>query len=66
MENQTPKIPLTGSPNSIKPLHKNEIWLIERWRNKYKFGEITIVIQNGIPQLIKKAIVTEKTENKNE
>ena len=50
-------------------LHSNEVWLIKKWRNKYRFGEITITIQNGVPQRIKKVIFNEdprdEIENEN-
>lgn len=34
-------------------LHALEIELLTRIRNKYRFGEITIILHNGLPQKIK-------------
>ena len=36
-------------------LHPKEVWLIERWRKRYRFGEITIKMHEGIPQGITKS-----------
>ena len=41
----------------IEKLHPNEEFIITRWRNKYRFGRITIVMQDGIPQYIEKVII---------
>ena len=40
---------------TLTDLHPLEAWVISRWRTKYRFGEITLVIQDGLPQRIKKA-----------
>jgi hypothetical protein len=40
-------------------LHPNEAWLIEMWRTKYRYGEITVIFSAGIPQQIRKAIISE-------
>jgi len=45
--------------NSILPLHPKEVDLILRLRNKYKFGEVTIKVRDGIPWTIEKTTVTE-------
>lgn len=38
-------------------LNKNEAFIIRRWREKYRFGEITIKVHEGIPQGIEKVIL---------
>ena len=38
-------------------LHPFEAWLLLQFRTKYRFGEITVVIQDGIPQRIKVAVI---------
>ena len=40
-------------------LHPKEVDLIWRLRNKYRFGEITIKVRDGIPWSIVKTTVTE-------
>lgn len=35
-------------------LHPNEVFIIERWRKKYRFGELIIKVHEGIPQGIEK------------
>ena len=40
-------------------LHPNEIFVIECWRKKYRFGEITIKIHEGIPQVLEKIRIKE-------
>lgn len=47
----------------VESLHPNEEWLILRWRNKYRYGEITIIIQDGIPQRIKQCIIGDDPRN---
>ena len=47
----------------IKKLHQREEWLINQIRNKYKYGEITVVIQDGIPQYIRKGFVNDRPED---
>ena len=48
----------------ILELHPLEIWLIKRWREKYRFGEITIIVQDGIPQRIKQVIFNDDPRDK--
>lgn len=40
-----------------KLITENENFVIERWRNKYRFGEIHIKIHEGEPQGIEKVIL---------
>lgn len=40
-------------------VHPNEEWLINKWREKYRYGEITIIMQDGLPVRIKQAITVE-------
>jgi len=40
-------------------LHPNEVFVIECWRKKYRFGELTIKIHEGIPQLVEKVRIKE-------
>jgi hypothetical protein len=49
----------------ISTLHPFEMWLIRKWRTKYRFGEITISVQNGVPQRIKKVIVSDDPRDDN-
>ena len=51
MENQKDKrlIHIEVSPN--------EAWIIRRWRNKYRFGRIELLIHDGVPQGIEKIIL---------
>lgn len=37
-------------------LHHNEIALINFWRNNVRYGEITIVIQDGVPKRLLKYV----------
>ena len=36
----------------ILELHPNEMQLIHSMRNKWKYGEITIIVHDGIPRRI--------------
>jgi hypothetical protein len=36
-------------------LHPFEVWLLRKIREDFRFGEITIVVQDGVPQRIKVA-----------
>jgi len=38
-------------------LSPKEVFIIQRWRKKYRFGEIIIKIHEGIPQGIEKIIL---------
>ena len=42
----------------------NELWIVRRWRKKYRFGHITISIHNGIPQGIEKVVLRDYPEKK--
>ena len=44
----------------IMGLHPYEAWLVNRWRHYYRYGEITIITQDGIPIRIKKVITSDK------
>lgn len=41
-------------------LHPQEVELIQKIRNKYQFGEITIECRNGLPEYILKEVVRTK------
>ena len=43
----------------IDSLHPYEIFMIRRWRDKYRFGEMTIIVQEGIPLRIRKSIIND-------
>jgi hypothetical protein len=43
----------------LKNLHPNEISLLEKIRTKYRFSEITIIVQDGIPLRIKEVVTSE-------
>ena len=40
-------------------VHPNEEWLIKLWREKYRFGEFTVVMHDGIPQRTKLNVAME-------
>jgi ribosomal protein S3AE len=44
-------------------LHPNEVALINKWRTKYRYSEITIIIQDGVPLRIKQVVTTETLTN---
>ena len=46
-----------------KILHPHEGWLIKKWRNDYRFAEITIITQNGVPLRIKRVITNENPKD---
>lgn len=50
----------------IKKLHKNELWLIKKWRNEYRYAKLTIIIQDGIPQRIEEGIAQQQPSDKEE
>jgi len=54
------KIP---AQKAIDYLHPNELWLIKKIRQKYRFGEITIIIRNGVPLRIKKGYLDDDPRN---
>lgn len=38
----------------IIELHPNEIELIKSLRNRFRFGEVTIIMRNGLPVRLKR------------
>lgn len=40
-------------------LHLLEIELLKRIRQRYRYGEITIILHNGLPQKIKEVTIYE-------
>ena len=40
-------------------VHPHEEWLIKKWREKYRYGEITIIMQDGLPVRIKQSFAVE-------
>ena len=42
----------------------NEAFIIRRWRKKYRFGRIEILIHDGVPQGIEKVILKDFPEKK--
>lgn len=54
---------LTEENNNIFKLHPFELWLINQWRTNYRYGEITIIIQDGIPQMIKEVVTKRKPQD---
>ena len=40
-------------------LHPNEIFIVECWRKKYRFGELIIKVSEGLPQFIEKVRIRE-------
>jgi len=47
-------------------LHPNEIHLIESIREDYRFGKITIIVQDGVPLRIESGIVAEDLSQNDE
>jgi len=43
-----------------KMITENENFVIERWRTKYRFGEITIKMHEGEPQYITKIVLNDR------
>jgi len=52
--------------NNQMALHPNEMWLIQKWREEYRFGELTIIIQDGLPVRIRKVEFGEAPKIKEE
>ncbi len=46
-------------------LHEFEVCFINKMRGKYRFGELTIVVQDGLPIRIKKAEFRESLKTNN-
>lgn len=40
----------------VLPLHQNEIDLIWYLRNRYRFGEVTLLMRDGLPQDLLKTV----------
>lgn len=38
-------------------LHPNEAWVIEQWRTKFRFGILSIVMKDGVPQGMEKILL---------
>ena len=53
MENKVSKL----NRYCINDLHPYEFWAINKWRKEYRYGRITLIIQDGIPQRIESGIV---------
>jgi hypothetical protein len=49
--------------NMAPHLHYNEAWIIDRWRTKYRYGEMTIIVKDGIPIQIRKAIIIDSPQD---
>lgn len=49
---------LTGNDTIIEilELHKNEMQLIHNLRNNWKFGEVTIIMRDGIPVRLRRVV----------
>ena len=56
----------TNELEKLMPLHPNEIRLLTKIREDYKYGEITIKIQDGIPLRIEKGMISENLSQKDE
>ena len=48
-----------------KMISENEEFVIERWRSRYRFGEITIKMHEGDPQYITKVVLNDRPPQKN-
>lgn len=48
--------------NITKQVSELENFVIDRWRKKYRFGEITLKIFEGEPQCIVKAVFNDRLE----
>ena len=53
MQNQEQKTTKKITMN-LDPL---EVWAVNRWRNKYRFGRIEFIIHKGLPKGIEKGIL---------
>ena len=58
--------PIQKELEKLIPLHPNEIRLLTRIRDDYKYGEITIKIQDGVPLRINKGIIAEDLSQKDD
>lgn len=45
--------------DDVLPLHDKEIDLILKMRKRFRFGEITIKVRDGLPWSIEKTTITE-------
>jgi len=48
------KFILTGDTTTIIELHPNEMELIKALRNVFRFGEVTIIMRDGVPFRLKR------------
>jgi hypothetical protein len=53
---------ITDDTTAIIELHKNEMQLIRAIRNKFRFGEITIIVRDGLPVQLKRTIEFENLD----
>ena len=49
--------------NKIITVHPYEDWIINLWRKKYRYGEITLIIVDGLPIRLRKAIINETPQD---
>lgn len=42
-------------PKSLSDLSVKEVWLIVALRERWRFGDVIIVMRDGVPQRIKRA-----------
>jgi c-di-AMP phosphodiesterase-like protein len=61
------KFILTGDTTTIIELHKNEMQLLHAIRNQWRFGEITIIVRDGLPVRLKRVeeFIDLSTDEKN-
>lgn len=61
------KFILTEDTTTIIELHKNEMQLLRAIRNQWRFGEITIIVRDGLPIRLKRVeeFIDLSTDEKN-
>lgn len=56
MNNQKQKNQSRQAPKTFNDLHPKEVELIKLIREKFRFGKITVILHDGLPQRIEETI----------
>ena len=59
LQNDTTIIEIIDSKDVIQ-LHPKELAMLRRLRSKYRFGEVTIIMHEGIPKRFKRVVENEE------
>lgn len=59
MEQTSQTAPQLNQNDGLGVLHPLEIELIKRIREKYRFGEVTLILHEGLPRKIKAVTIFE-------